>query len=43
MTKHIAGNIHLRHKRLPTSVHLPDGSAAEGFQRYKHGFSIHKW
>lgn len=37
MTKHIANNVHLRHKRLPTSVHLPDGSVAGGFKRYKKG------
>jgi hypothetical protein len=37
MTHHIAGNIHLRHKRLPTAVYLPDGSASEGFTRYKKG------
>jgi hypothetical protein len=37
MTKHIAGNVHLRHKRIPTSVHLKDGSVAEGFRRYKNG------
>lgn len=37
MTHHPAGNIHIRHRRLPTSVQLKDGSVAEGFKRYKKG------
>jgi hypothetical protein len=38
--KHIHGNVHLRHKRLPTSVHLDDGSVVEGFKRYKRGQGV---